>query len=107
MSVGGKCAVVTGSNPGIGLGIAEELARLGANVALNSFTDSAEDHTLARRLADAHGVRVIYVQADMAKGDDCRRLVATAGETLGRVDILVNNAGIQHVAPVPDFPAAK
>ena len=39
MSVGGKCAVVTGSNSGIGLGVAEELARLGANVALNSFSD--------------------------------------------------------------------
>ena len=107
MSVGGKCAVVTGSNSGIGLGIAEELARLGANVVLNSFTDGTEDHALARRLSDEHGVRVVYVQADMSKGEDCRRLVATAGELLGRVDILVNNAGIQHVAPIPDFPPAR
>ena len=107
MSVGGKCAVITGSNSGIGLGVARELARLGANVALNSFTDSPEDHALARKLADEHQGRVVYIQADMSKGDDCRRLVATAAELLGRVDILVNNAGIQHVAPVPDFPAAK
>jgi 3-hydroxybutyrate dehydrogenase len=106
MSVGGKCAVVTGSNSGIGLGVAEELARLGANVALNSFSDSAEDHALARRIADEHQVRVVYIRADMANGDDCRDLVATAAELLGRVDILVNNAGIQHVAPVPDFPPA-
>ena len=48
MSVGGKCAVVTGSNSGIGLGVAEELARLGADVVLNSFTDRPEDHALAR-----------------------------------------------------------
>ena len=107
MSVGGKCAVITGSNSGIGLGIALELARLGASVALNSFTDSPEDHALARKLADETQARVVYIQADMSKGDDCRRLVATAGETLGRIDILVNNAGIQHVAPVPDFPTAK
>ena len=107
MSVGGKCAVVTGSNSGIGLGIAEEMARLGPNVVLTSFTDSAEDHALARRMADEHGVRVIYVRADMSKGDDCRRLVETAGQVLGRVDILVNNAGIQHVAPIPDFPPAR
>ena len=46
----------------------------------------------------------IYVRADMAKGDDCRGLVAKAAAALGRVDILVNNAGIQHVAPIPDFP---
>jgi len=107
MSVGGKCAVVTGSNSGIGLGVAEELARLGANVALNSFSDSAEDHALARKLADEHQVRVVYIQGDMSKGDDCRRLVTTAADLLGRVDILVNNAGVQHVAPIPEFPAAK
>ena len=35
----GKTAVVTGSNSGIGLGIAREMAAAGANVVLNSFTD--------------------------------------------------------------------
>jgi 3-hydroxybutyrate dehydrogenase len=99
--------VITGSNSGIGLGVAEELARLGANVVLNSFTDSPEDHALARRLAEEHQVRAVYVQADMSDGDACRRLVADAHDALGRVDILVNNAGIQFVAPLPDFPAAK
>ena len=34
---------------------------------------------------------------------DCRALI----EKAGRCDILVNNAGIQHVAPIPDFPAEK
>ena len=85
----------------------EELARLGANVVLNSFTDSPEDHALARKLADEHRAASSTSRPTCPKGDDCRRLVATAGELLGRVDILVNNAGIQHVAPVPDFPAAK
>ena len=75
MSVAGKCAVVTGSNSGIGLGVAEEMARLGADVVLNSFTDRPEDHALAERLAGAHGVRAIYVQADMADGAACRGLV--------------------------------
>jgi 3-hydroxybutyrate dehydrogenase len=35
MSIAGKCAVITGSNSGIGLGVAEELARLGVDVVLN------------------------------------------------------------------------
>jgi 3-hydroxybutyrate dehydrogenase len=43
----------------------------------------------------------------MAKGDQCRALVAKAAEAFGTVDILVNNAGIQHVAPVEDFPPAQ
>ena len=99
----GKTAVVTGSNSGIGLGIAHELAKAGADLVLNSFTDSDEDHALARELADRYGVAVRYIQADMSKAQDCRALIRSAGAC----DILVNNAGIQHVAPIPDFPAEK
>ena len=43
----GKTAVVTGSTSGIGLGIAEALAREGCNVALNSYTDTDEDRAIA------------------------------------------------------------
>jgi 3-hydroxybutyrate dehydrogenase len=103
MTLSGKTAVVTGSNSGIGLGIAHELARAGADVILNSFTDRDEDHALAESLAKEHGVKVRYICADMSKGDDCRALV----EKAGNCDILVNNAGIQHVAPVDEFPVAK
>ena len=99
----GKTAVVTGSNSGIGLGVAEALAAAGADVVINSFTDTPEDHALAERLAADHGVTVRYIAADMSKAQDCRALV----EKAGRCDILVNNAGIQHVAPIPEFPAEK
>ena len=105
MSLQGKVAVVTGSNSGIGLSIAEALARAGADVAVNSFSDRPEDHALAARVAAEAGVRAIYIKADMADGEDCRALVVRTAEALGRVDILVNNAGIQHVAPIPEFPA--
>ncbi len=103
MSVKGKTAVITGSNSGIGLGIAEELARAGVNVVLNSFTDSEDDHALARRIADETGVEARYIKADMSKADECRALI----EKAGACDILVNNAGIQHVAPIDEFPAGK
>lgn len=99
----GKTAVITGSNSGIGLGIARELARAGADVVLNSFTDNKEDHELAQEIADEHGVSARYIQADMSKGDDARALI----EKAGRCDILINNAGIQHVAPIDEFPTAK
>jgi 3-hydroxybutyrate dehydrogenase len=103
MTLKGKTAVVTGSTSGIGLGIAVELAKAGADVVLNSFTDSAEDHALAEKLAKEHKVKVRYIRADMSKGEECRALVAQAGAC----DILVNNAGIQFVAPIPEFPVAK
>ncbi|WP_207102689.1 3-hydroxybutyrate dehydrogenase [Paracoccus shandongensis] len=101
--LGGKTAIVTGSNSGIGLGVARQLARAGAEIVLNSFTDRPEDHALAQNLAEEHGVNVRYIKADMSKGDECRALIAQAG----RCDILVNNAGIQHVASIPDFPVEK
>ncbi len=107
MSIKGRTAVITGSNSGIGLGVAKALAADGANVVLNSFTDSDEDHALAREITEAGGGKAVYVQADMADGDACRALIARAGEAFGSVDILVNNAGIQHVAAVDRFPVEK
>lgn len=103
MSVSGKTAIVTGSNSGIGLGVARELAKAGAEVVINSFTDNEEDHKLARDIGEEFGVKVRYIQADMSDPDACRKLV----EDAGRCDILVNNAGIQHVAPIAEFPVAK
>ena len=103
MTLQGKTAVITGSNSGIGLGIAREMAKAGANVVLNSFTDRDEDHALAKSIADDFGVVAKYVAADMSKGADCRRLIADAGAC----DILVNNAGIQHVAAIEEFPQDK
>jgi 3-hydroxybutyrate dehydrogenase len=103
MQLAGKRAIVTGSNSGIGLGVAESLAAAGAEVVLNSFSDSKDDHALAARLSDAHNVRVTYLQADMADGAACRSLI----ERAGGCDILVNNAGIQHVSPLETFPTEK
>jgi len=103
VSLEGKTAVVTGSNSGIGLGVAWELARAGANVVLNSFTDRDEDHALAAEIAASTGVNARYIRANMSRGDDCRSLI----ERAGACDILVNNAGIQHVAAIPDFPVDK
>lgn len=99
----GKRAIVTGSTSGIGLGIARALAGAGADVVLNSFTDTDSDRALAAGLADEFGVAARYIRADMAQPADCRALV----EQAGGCDILVNNAGIQHVARIEDFPVAQ
>lgn len=103
MTLKGKTAIITGSNSGIGLGIARELARAGADVVLNSFTDRPEDHALAAGLGTEFGVVARYIAADMSNGAACRALI----EQAGGCDILVNNAGIQHVAPIDRFPTDK
>lgn len=103
IDLSGKTAVITGSSSGIGLGIAWQLARAGANVILNSYTDNTEDHAIAKDIGAETGVKARYIQADMSKSDHCRKLIEDAGVC----DILVNNAGIQHVAPIPEFSADK
>ncbi len=103
MGLSGKTAVITGSNSGIGLGIARELAKAGADVVLNSFTDRDEDHALAAEIGQETGTNARYIKADMSKGAECRALI----EQAGACDILVNNAGIQHVDPIDQFPADK
>jgi 3-hydroxybutyrate dehydrogenase len=100
----GKCAIVTGSTSGIGLGIARALAAEGANVMLNGFGDAKEIERLRAGLAAEFKVKAAFSGADISKPGEIREMVAAATRELGAVDILVNNAGIQHTAPVEDFP---
>jgi 3-hydroxybutyrate dehydrogenase len=103
----GKVAIVTGSTSGIGLGIARELAKLGADTVLNGFGDAKEIEAIRSGIERDHGVRAVYNGADMSKAEAVRGLIAATVEKFGRLDILVNNAGIQFTAPVEEFPTAK
>ena len=102
-----RSALVTGSTSGIGLAIASDLASRGMNIVLNGFADSAEVEALRQRLAEAHGIDVLYDGADMSRQDQIEAMLARATQQLGGIDVLVNNAGIQHVAPVDEFPVEK
>ncbi|WP_281024400.1 3-hydroxybutyrate dehydrogenase [Microvirga calopogonii] len=103
----GRVAVMTGSTSGIGLGIAAALAAQGADVLLNGFGDPTEIDRLRSSLADAHGVRLSYSAADMAKPEEIDGMIPQAANDLGSVDILVNNAGIQHTALVREVPLER
>jgi len=107
VDLAGRGAVVTGSTSGIGLEIARELARAGADVMLNGFGDAEEIETLRAALASECGVTVGYSGADLTDGAAATGLIAEAEAAIGRVDILVNNAGIQHVAPIDEFPPER
>src|SRR2546425_7213605 len=87
----GKTAVVTGSTSGIGLGIAEALAKRGANIVLNGFGDKAEIERLRVRLASTHRVEVLYDDADMTRSDSIEAMLKSVLGRFGAVDILVNN----------------
>ena len=103
----GKVAIVTGSTSGIGLGIAKELAKLGADLVLNGLGDAGEIEAIRSGIERDHSVRAVYDGADMSNGEAVRGLIAATVDKFGRLDILVNNAGIQFTAPVDEFPAAK
>ena len=107
MSLKGKHALVTGSTSGIGLGIAEGLAKEGVHLVLNGFGEAHEIEALRQRLASDYGVKVIYDGADMSQGTDIARMMIEVANKTGGLDIVVNNAGIQHVSHVEDFPEAK
>jgi 3-hydroxybutyrate dehydrogenase len=99
----GKTALVTGSTSGIGLGIAQALARQGARIVVNGFGDMDG----ARQAIESLGVETLYHGADMSKAEQIEDMMAHVAKTWGRVDILVNNAGIQHVAPIESFPVER
>jgi len=83
-SLEGKLALVTGASRGIGLAIAEELARAGAEVVVGYRSGREEAEELASRI----GGRA--VQADVSSPGDAKRLIDEAGN----IDVLVNNAGL-------------
>ena len=100
----GKRALVTGSTSGIGLAVAQALARAGARVMLHGSRPAAEAEALRAALAAETGTEPGYLSANLAEASAARGLVEATLEAFGGLDILVNNAGIQHVAAVDAFP---
>lgn len=102
----GKRAFVTGSIQGIGLAVAGELARAGAQVVLHGLPGEAAHAAARAELAGICGHPVASLAHDLSDPQQTERMMAEllAG---GPVDILVNNAGIQHTAPLADMPRAK
>jgi 3-hydroxybutyrate dehydrogenase len=99
-----QTALVTGSAGGLGYAIAAGLAAAGCDVALNDLAAPDAGRERADALAREHGVRAVYVQADVASAAGVETLVASALAQLGAVDVLVNNAVVRHFAPIEALP---
>jgi 2-dehydro-3-deoxy-D-gluconate 5-dehydrogenase len=90
--LGGKVAIVTGGNGGIGLGMARGLAEAGADIAIVGRNEAKSGAAVAE-LKQA-GARAISVTADVADKAAVNAMVERVRREFGRIDILVNNAGI-------------
>src|SRR5947208_6439192 len=93
----GKVAIVTGASSGLGVAFAEGLAGAGADIAICARRAERLEDTKAK--VEAKGRRCVAVQADVAKPEDCTRVVEETVAELGRVDVLVNNAGLGTAVP--------
>ena len=92
MRFASKVVVVTGSGAGIGRAAALAYAREGASVVVNSQSRESGAQTL--ELLKAAGAEAVFVQADVSRDEDARRLIDATLAAFGRIDVLVNNAGI-------------
>ena len=93
MLLEGKNAIVTGGSLGIGTAICLDLAKNGANVALNYRKHADEAEAIAKQINDM-GRKGLAVQADVSNFADAQKMVDKVVAEWGRVDILVCNAGI-------------
>jgi NAD(P)-dependent dehydrogenase (short-subunit alcohol dehydrogenase family) len=99
MRLGGKVALVTGAQQGIGRAIAVAFAREGADVGVNYLDDRGAAEQVARDVRGA-GRRAVLVQADVAQPSGIDAMVAQIVGELGGLDVLVNNAGVYPRVPL-------
>jgi len=97
----GRVAFVTGAGNGIGKATALRLAAEGATVVISDRVEQALATTVSE-LRES-GASVSEHSLDVSREEDWIRVLAAAGEELGRLDVVVNNAGFSHVAKVTDY----
>ena len=100
-----KVAVVTGGNGGIGLGMAQGLARAGARVVI-AARDAAKSGAAVDSLRSS-GTEALAIEVDVTNEASVAHLFEEAQEQCGRIDILINNAGINIRKPVHEMAFAE
>jgi 3-oxoacyl-[acyl-carrier protein] reductase len=89
----GKTALVTGGSRGIGRAIAIDLAKNGADVAVNYSGNEEKANEVVKEI-ESLGRKAFAIRANVANADEVNSMVNEVIERFGRLDILVNNAGI-------------
>ncbi|MEK1930707.1 MAG: SDR family NAD(P)-dependent oxidoreductase, partial [Pararhizobium sp.] len=98
----GKIAIVTGGTQGLGATIATLFAERGAAGIVICGRNAMKGEAKAAEIGKATGTNVVYVQADLGKVEDTRKVVAACDAQFGRVDALVNAAAITDRGTVLD-----
>ncbi|MEY2727053.1 MAG: 3-oxoacyl-[acyl-carrier-protein] reductase FabG [Planctomycetota bacterium] len=101
-----KAAVITGGGTGVGRAATLRLAQLGYGVVFNYSRSQSEALDTATEVTAAGG-EAVCLQADVAADEDCRKLIATAEATFGRLDVLINCAGTTEFIPFHDLEAVS
>jgi len=94
---GARVAIVTGSSKGIGKAIAQEFAKAGYNVVLNSRDEQELIQAASEikyTLGNSESSQIAFFAGDISEEKTCYSLIDHAINTFGRVDVLINNAGI-------------
>ncbi|KGJ02831.1 NAD(P)-dependent dehydrogenase, short-chain alcohol dehydrogenase family [Paracoccus halophilus] len=90
----GKIAVITGGTQGLGAAIARQFAEAGAGGIVIIGRGQEKGQAVADAIAQATGVPVRMITADLGNIDDVGAIIPAADKAFGRVDILVNAAGL-------------
>lgn len=96
-----KVALVTGAARGIGLVVAEDLAKEGVNICGTDVRSDLLQQEMDR-IAEQHDVETLAIPADVGVEDQVAGVVRQAFSKWGHVDILINNAGIRRVSPIQE-----
>ena len=99
MELEGKSAIVTGASLGIGSACALDLAKNGANVAINYRKHDTEANAICEQIK-AMGLKGLAIRADVSIFQDAQNMVDTVVKEFGQIDILVNNAGVNRDAVI-------
>lgn len=99
MKLKGKIAIITGSQRGIGYGIAEEMAKEGANIVISDI-DLNGCKKAAEQLMSKYKVDSLAIKCDISKKNEVDNLIQQALKKFKRIDILVNNAGVVRFGPL-------
>ncbi len=102
-SFAGKYAVITGSTQGLGEATARLLAKRGAAGIVVTGRDADRGNAVVKDLV-ATGCKAVFVAADLAKVEDCRKIIAAADKSFGTLHVLVNVAALTERGSVWDTP---